>query len=138
VKASWVEWCATAITLREFNIRLGLGATARRGYPGNPESHQNTRRLLDLVGDRTLLTGKYVFGRASALTTMLEHPSTLFRARKIITLEGDAPKVTVTVGEHIVASGAAADVEQRFPHAEHVDFGDGALDGALALIASYP
>jgi predicted amidohydrolase YtcJ len=55
---------------------------------------------------------------------MLEHPTTLFRARKIISLAGAEPEALVVLGERIVATGRTADLAQRFPDAEHVDFGE--------------
>src|SRR5215211_8816635 len=56
--------------------------------------------------------------------TTAERPTRLFRARKIITLAEDEPEALVVLGEHIIATGAAADMAQRFPDAESVDFGD--------------
>jgi predicted amidohydrolase YtcJ len=58
---------------------------------------------------------------------MLEHPSLLFRARRIITLAGPAVEAIVTVGERIVASGTADELAVRFPSAKQVDFGDGVV-----------
>ena len=58
---------------------------------------------------------------------MLEHRSRLFRAGKIISLAGDEPEALVVVGEHIVATGAAANLRQRFPDAEDIDLGAGVL-----------
>jgi predicted amidohydrolase YtcJ len=55
---------------------------------------------------------------------MQDSASKVFRARQIVTLAGDQPEAFAVIGERIVASGAYAEVSERFPGAEHVDFGD--------------
>jgi predicted amidohydrolase YtcJ len=47
----------------------------------------------------------------------------LVRAAKIVSLAGDAPQALAVVGDRIVASGAYAELVQRFPDVEQVDFG---------------
>jgi predicted amidohydrolase YtcJ len=55
---------------------------------------------------------------------MLEDRPTIFRARRIVSLTGDAPEAIAVIGEHIVASGPMAELVQRFPGANTVDFGE--------------
>src|SRR5919201_7032920 len=64
------------------------------------------------------------FVDSRTLMTMLEHPTRLFRARKILTLAGNEPEALVVVGERIVANGPAAELRQRFPSAEQVELGE--------------
>jgi predicted amidohydrolase YtcJ len=52
--------------------------------------------------------------------------ATIFGARRIHTLAGDAPHALAVVGEHIVATGSADELARRFPEAEHVQ-----LDGVV-------
>jgi hypothetical protein len=47
----------------------------------------------------------------------------IFRARTIITMTPDEPAAFATLGERIVASGTVAELRERFPHTDVVDFG---------------
>jgi predicted amidohydrolase YtcJ len=58
---------------------------------------------------------------------MLEYRARLFRARKIVTLASDQAEAMVVLGEHVVATGGAADLRRRFGDAEVVDFGDAVI-----------
>ncbi len=55
---------------------------------------------------------------------MDERTTTIFRARRIITMTPDEPEALAVLGEQIVAAGAAEGLAERFPEAERVDFGD--------------
>ena len=52
--------------------------------------------------------------------------TTIFRARRIHTLAGDAPAALAVVGEHIVATGSADELARRFPEADRTE-----LDGVV-------
>jgi predicted amidohydrolase YtcJ len=52
--------------------------------------------------------------------------ATIFQAPRIHSLAGDSPEGLAVVEEQIVATGSAADLQSRYPHAEHVE-----LDGVV-------
>ena len=53
--------------------------------------------------------------------------TTIFRARRIVTMAGDTPEAFATSGERIVASGTVAALRERFPAADVVNFRDGVI-----------
>lgn len=53
--------------------------------------------------------------------------TTIFRARRIVTMNDDAPEALAVDGELIAACGALAALRERFPAAEVVDFRDGVI-----------
>jgi predicted amidohydrolase YtcJ len=53
--------------------------------------------------------------------------SKIFRARTIITMGADSPPAFATLGERIVATGAVAELRERCPAADVVDFGDAVI-----------
>jgi predicted amidohydrolase YtcJ len=53
--------------------------------------------------------------------------TTIFRARRIVTMSGEAPEAFAASGETIAATGTLAALRDRFPAAEVVDFGDGVI-----------
>jgi predicted amidohydrolase YtcJ len=53
--------------------------------------------------------------------------TTIFRARRIVTMSGAAPEAFAVSGETIAASGPVAELRERFPQAEVVDAGDGVI-----------
>jgi hypothetical protein len=53
--------------------------------------------------------------------------TTIFRARRIVTMSGDAPEAFATSGETIAAAGTLAELRERFVNAEVVDFRDGVV-----------
>jgi hypothetical protein len=53
--------------------------------------------------------------------------TTIFRARRIVTMTADAPEALAVAGERVVATGATAALRERYPAAEVVDFGDAVL-----------
>lgn len=50
--------------------------------------------------------------------------TTIFCARRIVTMTGEEPQAFATEGERIVALGAVAELRERYAAAEVVDFGD--------------
>jgi predicted amidohydrolase YtcJ len=50
--------------------------------------------------------------------------TTIFRARRIVTMNDDAPQAFAATGETIAATGTVAELRERFAGAEVVDFGD--------------
>nr|MDP9106588.1 amidohydrolase family protein [Candidatus Eremiobacteraeota bacterium] len=53
--------------------------------------------------------------------------TTIFRARRIVTMTVDSPEAFAVAGEHIVSTGTLAVLRERFATAEVVDFGDAVL-----------
>ncbi len=53
--------------------------------------------------------------------------ATIFRARRIITMNGGAPEAFAVDGERIAATGTVAGLRERYAGAEVVDFGDGVI-----------
>ena len=53
--------------------------------------------------------------------------TTIFRARRIVTMTDDAPEAFATEGESIAATGTVAALRERYPGAEVVDFGDAVI-----------
>jgi predicted amidohydrolase YtcJ len=53
--------------------------------------------------------------------------TTIFRARRIVTMTGDEPEAFATEGERIVATGTLAALREQFAGAEVVDAGDGVI-----------
>jgi predicted amidohydrolase YtcJ len=53
--------------------------------------------------------------------------TTIFRARRIVTMNGDAPEAFATRGETIAATGSLAELRARFAGAEVVDHRDGVI-----------
>lgn len=53
--------------------------------------------------------------------------TTIFRARRIVTMTGDAPEAFVVTGERIVATGPFREMRTSFLAAEVVDAGDGVI-----------
>jgi predicted amidohydrolase YtcJ len=53
--------------------------------------------------------------------------TTIFKALTVISLAADTPEAFAVQGEHIIATGAYADLAYRFGDAEHVDFGAAAV-----------
>ena len=54
-------------------------------------------------------------------------PTTIFRARRIVTMTDDAPDAFAATGEIVAATGTVAELRERFPTAEVVDAGDGVI-----------
>ncbi|HZX68519.1 MAG TPA: amidohydrolase [Candidatus Elarobacter sp.] len=50
--------------------------------------------------------------------------TTIFRARRIVTMTADAPEALAVGGERVLAAGTVAALRERYPTAEVVDFGD--------------
>ncbi len=53
--------------------------------------------------------------------------TTIYRARRIVTMTGAQPEALAVSGERIVASDTLAELRARFPAAEVVDFADGVV-----------
>ena len=53
--------------------------------------------------------------------------TTIFRARRIVTMTDDAPEALASEGERIAATGSFAELRDRYPAAEVVDFGDAVI-----------
>ena len=53
--------------------------------------------------------------------------TTIFRARRIVTMSDDAPEAFAVDGERIAANGSVAALRERYPSAEVVDFGDATI-----------
>lgn len=53
--------------------------------------------------------------------------TTIFRARRIVTMADDAPEAFATTGEHIAATGTIDGLRERFPAADVVDVRDGVI-----------
>ncbi|HEY6234226.1 MAG TPA: amidohydrolase [Candidatus Elarobacter sp.] len=53
--------------------------------------------------------------------------TTIYRARRIVTMTDDAPEAFATAGERVVTTGSLAELRERFAGAEVVDFGDGVI-----------
>ena len=54
--------------------------------------------------------------------------TTIFRARRIVTMTDDAPEAFAVAGERVVTTGTVAALRERFASAEVVDFGDPAIN----------
>jgi predicted amidohydrolase YtcJ len=50
--------------------------------------------------------------------------ATIWSASSIVTMTGERPQAFATLGERIVATGSVAQLRERYPEAEVVDFGD--------------
>lgn len=53
--------------------------------------------------------------------------TTIFRARRIVTMAGDEPEAFAATGETIAATGTLAELRERFAGAEVIDHGDGVI-----------
>jgi predicted amidohydrolase YtcJ len=53
--------------------------------------------------------------------------TTIFRARRIVTMTGDAPEAFATTGETVAATGTLAELREHFPDAEVVDYRDATI-----------
>ena len=53
--------------------------------------------------------------------------TTIFRARRIVTMAGDEPEALAVQGEAVAAAGTLAELRERFAGAEVVDFRDGVI-----------
>jgi predicted amidohydrolase YtcJ len=53
--------------------------------------------------------------------------TTVYRARRVITMTGEEPEAFAVLGGRLVATGGLADLRGRFPGAEVVDLGDGVV-----------
>jgi len=51
----------------------------------------------------------------------------IVRARRVITMTPDAPDAFATRGEYIAATGTVAELRERFPAADVIDFGDSVI-----------
>lgn len=58
---------------------------------------------------------------------MTMNHTTIYSARRIISMTGQEPEAFAVLGEHIIATGSAGELAVRFPSAQRVDFGDGAV-----------
>jgi hypothetical protein len=53
--------------------------------------------------------------------------TTVFRARRIVTMTGDEPEAFAAEGERVAATGTLVALRERYPAADVVDFGEGVI-----------
>jgi len=53
--------------------------------------------------------------------------TTIFRARRIVTMTDDAPEALATAGERIASTGTLSELRERFPGADVIDARDGVI-----------